>query len=202
VPSLTARVAAVLVALAAALFLSSCHHHRPDDQAHARHLEDEPLITDEPVGHSTEDLAFATNIIANQEQSFRMSQPVPDHTDNSALVEFATTSAAVLQQDTQTWKALRVQWQEGGGKETGSANTEATLKGMIDNATLAKLDSLHGSEFDTLWLRSMINHDRGAIEMANTEVAKGSNEDAIRLAKQIVEARQADIGRMRQLLGA
>jgi uncharacterized protein (DUF305 family) len=60
---------------------------------------------------------------------------------------------------------------------------------------------LHGSEFDTLWLQSMIGLDNGEIEIANTEVGNGKNVDAIDLAKQIVASRQAEIGHMNQILG-
>jgi uncharacterized protein (DUF305 family) len=59
---------------------------------------------------------------------------------------------------------------------------------------------LHGKEFDAPWLESMINLDQGEIEMANAEVANGKNPDAIGLAKQIVKARQAEIGQMQQML--
>jgi uncharacterized protein (DUF305 family) len=72
---------------------------------------------------------------------------------------------------------------------------------MVDQATITKLDSSHGSEFDTLWLQSMIGLDQGAVEMANAEIADGKNVDAAGLAKQIVEARQAEIGQIKQLLG-
>ena len=54
---------------------------------------------------------------------------------------------------------------------------------MVDDATMARLASLNGAEFDTLWLQSMIGHHQGAIEMAKAEIANGENVDAIGLAK-------------------
>ena len=47
------------------------------------------------------------------------------------------------------------------------------MQGMVDDATMIKLRSLKGAEFDTLWLQSMISHHQGAIEMADTEIADG-----------------------------
>jgi uncharacterized protein (DUF305 family) len=73
---------------------------------------------------------------------------------------------------------------------------------MIDNATIANLDSLHGPGFDTLWLKSMIGLDQGTIEAANAEVANGKNVDVTSLAKQMVKARQAEIGQMQQFLAS
>jgi uncharacterized protein (DUF305 family) len=71
---------------------------------------------------------------------------------------------------------------------------------MPDPAAVAKLDSLHGGEFDSLWLHSMISLDQGAIEMANAEVINGKNADAVVLARQIIDARRAEIGQLNQMV--
>ena len=46
----------------------------------------------------------------------------------------------------------------------------------------------------------MISLYQGTIDLANGEVTNGKNVDATSLAKQIVKARQADIGEVQQLL--
>jgi len=48
----------------------------------------------------------------------------------------------------------------------------------------------------------MIAHHEGAIEMANVEIAKGSNPDAIAIAKTIIADQQAEVDQMKQMLGA
>ncbi len=75
------------------------------------------------------------------------------------------------------------------------------MAGMVDEATMTKLESLSGAEFDTLWLESMISHHQGAIEMAKAEIANGENVDAKRLAQTIIDTQQAEIGQMKQMLG-
>ena len=75
------------------------------------------------------------------------------------------------------------------------------MQGMVDEATMTKLESLSGAEFDTLWLESMISHHQGAIEMAKAEIANGENVDAKRLAQTIIDTQQAEIGQMKQMLG-
>jgi uncharacterized protein (DUF305 family) len=47
----------------------------------------------------------------------------------------------------------------------------------------------------------MIGHHQGAIEMAKAEIANGENVDATRLAKNIVNTQEAEIGQMKQMLG-
>ncbi|WP_349290916.1 DUF305 domain-containing protein [Actinoplanes solisilvae] len=46
----------------------------------------------------------------------------------------------------------------------------------------------------------MISHHEGAIEMAQHEVAQGSNPDAKRLAEKIVTDQQAEITTMKDML--
>jgi len=75
------------------------------------------------------------------------------------------------------------------------------MQGMVDAATMAKLESLNGAEFDKLWLESMISHHQGAIEMAKAELANGDNVDAKSLATNIVTTQEAEIGQMKQMLG-
>ncbi|MDT5202975.1 MAG: hypothetical protein QOH34_4497 [Mycobacterium sp.] len=157
-------------------------------------------MTGAPAGHNAPDIAFADNMIPHHEQGIDMSALVPDRSNNSEAVTFAAKIAAALHSDIAILKVLRVQWDENPDTKKEGPTPGTTTKGMVDNATIAKLDSLHGTDFDTLWLQSMISLAQGAIEMANAEVARGKNMDAIGLAKHIVAAQQAEIGQMNQML--
>lgn len=46
----------------------------------------------------------------------------------------------------------------------------------------------------------MIEHHRGAIEMAQEEASNGQNSDAVALANQIVESQTSEIATMEELL--
>ena len=52
-----------------------------------------------------------------------------------------------------------------------------------------------------MFLEMMIAHHEGAVQMAQTELADGINPEARALAQKIIDAQQAEIGQMRQLLG-
>jgi uncharacterized protein (DUF305 family) len=161
-----------------------------------------PVISGEPAAYNSADVAFANGMTVREKQGIDMSRLVADRSNNSALVTFAAKTAAALQVDTQVLRALGAQWKEGQDNPPTDGGPSSTPGGMIDNATIANLDSLHGPEFDTLWLKSMIGLDQGAIEAANAEVANGKNVDVTSLAKQIVKARQAEIGQMQQFLAS
>ncbi len=51
-----------------------------------------------------------------------------------------------------------------------------------------------------LFLQQMIEHHRGAIDMAQEEATNGQNSDAVALANTIIEAQTSEISTMEELL--
>lgn len=200
-PSLTAHIAAALVAWSTALFLSSCGSSPSEGHPHSAHADDKPVIAGEPAGYNAADVAFANTMTPYEKQGISMSRLVPDRSSNAELATLAAKIAAALQVDTQVLTALVVQWKGSqDNNQTGAGGPATTTRGMIDNATIAQLDSLDGPEFDTLWLKSMISLDQGAIDVANAEIANGKNLDTISLAKQMVKEQRVEIDQMQQML--
>jgi uncharacterized protein (DUF305 family) len=198
--SIPARLAVVLAGIAAALFLSSCNSSASDE--HTEHGQtDKPLVTAEPAGYNADDVAFATNMMPHHQQAVEMSALVGDRSTNPEIIELANQISAAQGPEIETMKVLLVQWKE--NPDTGSVHGGhgGTMTGMVDEATMTKLKSLKGAEFDTLWLQSMISHHEGAIEMAKAEIANGENVDAKSLAQTIIDTQQAEIGQMKQMLG-
>jgi uncharacterized protein (DUF305 family) len=199
--SIAARLAAVVVAAAAtALFVSSCGGPAADGQPTHQNA-DEPVITGQPAGYNADDVAFATNMIPHHQQAVELSAMVPDRSTNPDLIALANQISAAQQPEIDVMKVFLVQWNENPDNNSGHAGHGGTMAGMVDAATMAKLQALNGAEFDKLWLESMITHHQGAIEMAKAEVANGDNVDAKALANNIVTAQEADIGQMKQMLG-
>jgi uncharacterized protein (DUF305 family) len=211
---------ALLAGVATALFLSSCTS--PASDGHTDHEggseSSESSASAQPAGFNDEDVAFATNMIPHHQQAVEMAALVPDRSTNPAVIKLATDISAAQGPEIETMKVFLVQWKEGSdtNPETpvtpenpdspdshgGHGGMDAmAMQGMIDAAAIAKLASLKGAEFDQLWLQSMISHHEGAIEMANAEIAGGTNVDAKKLAQQIVAAQQGEISQMKQMLG-
>lgn len=57
-----------------------------------------------------------------------------------------------------------------------------------------------GATADETWIRKMIEHHRGAIEMSNTEIARGSNAQAKAEARKTIAAQQKDITTLQAML--
>lgn len=178
--------------------MSSCSRPAANDHAGPTHT-DEPVVTGEPAGYNSHDVAFANGIVLNHKQAIDISSWVPSRSTNPDVVAFAASRVPALQSDMAVLKALLVQWGESPNANADGDRGGAIPKGIVDQTTLAELNSLHGGGFDALWLQSMIGLDQGAVELANAEVSDGKNVDAVDIARQIASARQADIGRMKQL---
>ena len=201
-----ARVAAAFTAVVLAVVPAACTG--PADSAGDGHSDsvfsETPVITGKPAGFNPADITFADNMIAHHKQAIELAALVPDRSTDPELVTLASQIPAVQQPEINILNVFLVQWNEnpeaGSGGADGQAGHGQSMDGMVDDATVAKLESLRGTEFDTLWLQSMIAHHQGAVEMAKTEIADGENIDAIAMAKTMAAAQEAEIGQMKKLL--
>jgi uncharacterized protein (DUF305 family) len=90
----------------------------------------------------------------------------------------------------------------GMGKEGDMSSSAGgmSMPGMMSDGQMQQLTDASGVEFDRLFLEMMIMHHQGAIEMANTEIAEGSNAEALALAESIKTSQTTEITEMQQLL--
>ena len=92
----------------------------------------------------------------------------------------------------------REQWFEGNSE---AVNLE--FPGMADGVRgmdMKKLESLKGSEFDVEFIRQMIPHHEGAVEMAKAIKGRDGRAELKELADDIITAQQAEIKQMREWL--
>jgi uncharacterized protein (DUF305 family) len=152
------------------------------------------------VIHNADDVTFAQNMIPHHQQAVDMSAMVPRNSTNHDLIVLAKHISLDQQSEIEIMQGLLGQWGEPVAHDHGSHGGTMTMQGMVDEATMIRLRSLTGAEFDGLWVRSMISHHQGAVSMAQTEIARGQNPDAVKLARIIVNAQQWEIARMNDIL--
>lgn len=196
--STSTRIVAGLAALAAAITLSACSS-QPDHSAHSSTTTS--AADDQVAVHNADDVMFAQMMIPHHEQAVELAAMVPERSTNQAVIQLASTISGQQQPEITAMKALLLQWDVDPNAESNHGGHGMDMQGMVDDATMAKLESLTGREFDTLWLQSMISHHQGAIEMAKAEIANGKSPDMITMAKNIVTAQQAEIDQMKKMLG-
>lgn len=200
-PSCVTRMAALLLALFIALFLVSCS----GSEEHAgTQSSEESVSTAQPPGFNADDHAFATNMIPHHEQAIELAALAPQNSTNADLIALAAKISAAQEPEIRALRVFLVQWdenpQDNQDETSHGEGGHGTMAGMVDEATMAKLRSLRGTEFDTLWLQSMISHHRGAVEMAKAELANGQNDDIKRMAQTMIDTQEAEITQMNQML--
>jgi uncharacterized protein (DUF305 family) len=186
-PSVGLRITTLLATVLMVAVVSSCGQSSPTPAA-------------PEAEHNAADVAFAKNMIPHHHQALDMAAMVPSRTANRDLIVIANHIAPDQQSQIYTLQELLEQWGEPAAPEHMDHDGMA-MAGMVDEATMAKLATLHGPPFDELWLRSMIRHHEGAIAMAKPEITQGKNPTAVDMAKVIVDWQQMEIGRMNAMLG-
>jgi uncharacterized protein (DUF305 family) len=195
---------ALVAAVATTLLLSSCTSPASDghtDHAHGGE-SGAAAASDSPAPNNPADATFVRGMIPHHEQAVEMSGLVPQRSADPAVIKLASDISAAQEPEIKTMKTFLGQWNA--GTDTGHEGHDMAgmeMQGMVDDATMTRLETLRGADFDKLWLQSMIGHHEGAVRMAETEIADGANADAKTLAQQIVTAQRAEIDEMKKMLG-
>jgi len=191
---------ALVAAIATALFVSSCTSpSSTSSDGHTDHTHGSESSAAAP--NNAADVTFVSGMIPHHEQAVEMSALVPQRSTNPEVIKLAADISAAQEPEIQTMKGFLAQWNAGEG--TGHEGHDmGAMTGMVDDGSMAKLETLKGADFDKLWLTSMIGHHEGAVTMAKTEIADGANADAKALASHIVTAQEAEIAQMKQMVAA
>ncbi len=142
------------------------------------------------------DVEFATMMYPHHAQAVEMAKLVDGKGARPEVVALAAEVQGAQQPEMDAFTRLLAQW----GKPAPSATMEHAMDGMMTPAQMERLGTLRGAEFDREWLTMMIAHHKGAITMADTELAKGVNPENRKIAQQIKSGQQAEIDRMEKLL--
>ncbi len=196
----------LIAALSALLVLAGCGGGDDVSEASStgRQIPETPVITGTPASHNAADITFAETMVKHHQQAIDLSRMVAAASTNPDLIALADQIIATQQPEINILNVFLVQWNENPDAqtdpETGDDPLEPSIQGMVDDATVAQLQSLRGAEFDRLWLQSMIAQHQGGVDMADDEMAVGVNVDAIAIAKTIAAGLGSQIVSMKQML--
>ena len=88
------------------------------------------------------------------------------------------------------------------GHTDHEAHEEAmSMHGMLTKQQMRALERARGSRFDRLFVAGMIQHHEGAVAMADTAGAEGSDLLALEMAAEISAGQSAEIERLRDIRG-
>ena len=147
------------------------------------------------------DVAFAQGMIVHHEGALEMAQMADGRAQNPQVLDLADRIEAAQDPEIKTMTGWLEDWdQPTSTDESGGMDMEGGMDMGGMNMDMSGLEAASGAEFDRMWLEMMTEHHRGAVDMAETEIADGQDADAIALAEQIVESQSAEIDEMETLL--
>ena len=130
-------------------------------------IDEKKAIAIADTSYSSHDVHFLQMMILHHEQAIILSKLVPSRTNTENIVDLASRIDSSQEDEILFMNS----WlDERGEKSTGFHNHDhkmINMSGMASDEDIARLEGLDGVEFDRLFLKLMINHHDGAIEMVD-----------------------------------
>jgi uncharacterized protein (DUF305 family) len=139
------------------------------------------------------DRAFVAAMIPHHESAVKMAAIARGRGESNFVKELASNIT-----DSQTEEIALMRTQDAdlakAGVKAGTLSVGQHMMGMDgDPATLQT-----ANPFDAAFIKMMIPHHEGAIEMAREELDKGENPELLELAQNIIDAQQREVDQMIQ----
>jgi uncharacterized protein (DUF305 family) len=202
----TRRAALTAVTVTAALVLTACGGDDSDSGHGSRHSSPSSSTTSSAASnaasHNAQDVSFAQGMIPHHRQALEMAELAADRASSTEVKDLAARIEKAQDPEIETMSGWLRSWGEQTPGTTGSGHSEHSgMPGMMGDGDMAKLEKASGKAFDELFLTLMVEHHEGAVDMAETEKAKGRYAAAAAMADDIVAAQTAEIEEMNKLLG-
>ena len=149
----------------------------------------------EVKGNGT-DRAFVEGMIPHHESAVEMAKVAQKRGESEFVKQLASD---IIRTQTEEISTLRSEDEglETAGVDVGSLGMSEHEMGMEDDTASLRT----AKPFDEAFMKMMITHHVGAIDMAKVELAKGADPELKSLAQAIVDAQTIEIDAMRRELG-
>ncbi|MFU8853571.1 DUF305 domain-containing protein [Micromonospora sp. SL1-18] len=165
-----------------------------------------PTPTPPPVNPADAD--FVSMMIPHHYQALLMSQMAPTRTNDQAVRSIASQIDVeqgleiTTMQSWQSWNGLEVTDAEKAYQEHLQDPMMLEMMGMATPEQMAALSAANGAAFEVMYLRLMIRHHQGALDMLADVLVHGSDETLRGWANDMYVTQQAQINWMQNLLAS
>ena len=201
--STTVRLARVVAGLVAgAVVLTGCSGG--SDSSTSSSTSAGSTSAGENEAFNNADVTFVQGMIPHHRGALAMAQLAEGRAEDQRVLELAGRIEAAQEPEIETMTGWLEEWGEPVPDESdmgmGGMDHGGMDMGGMSEEDMTALEDASGAEFDRMFLEMMIEHHRGAVDMAETEIDEGSYPDAVALAEDIVESQTAEIEEMETLL--
>ncbi|GAB4080752.1 DUF305 domain-containing protein [Modestobacter muralis] len=145
------------------------------------------------------DVAFVQGMLPHHEGALEMAKLAEGRAEDPRVLDLASRIEAAQEPEIETMTGWLQAWGQPASDDMGGMDMGGMDMGGMD-MDMSGLEAASGTEFDRMFLEMMTEHHRGAVDMAETEIADGQNADAIALAREISTSQTAEIEEMQTLL--
>lgn len=150
------------------------------------------------------DVAFAQGMIVHHQGAIVMAKLADGRAADPRVLDLAGRIEAAQDPEIKTMTGWLKDW----GQPTSAPESDSMggMEGMdgsggmkMSEQDTSALKAASGADFDRMWLKMMIEHHQGAVDMSQTEGSDGQNTDAMALAEQIIASQSAEIAEMQKI---
>lgn len=219
------KLGLVVAAMAGALTVSACSntsagHDMSSMSASQTTSAAAPstAVTQPAQAHNDADVAFAQGMIPHHQQAIEMSDILLSKQGvDPQVVTLAEQIKAAQGPEIDKMKGWLTDWGVSMTSSPGMSNMPGMPPmsgmpghdmgdmgggGMMSAQDMAALEDAQGAAASKLFLTQMIEHHKGAIAMAQTEVDSGQFPAAVEMAQSIITSQQQEIDAMNAMLSA
>ncbi|MEO5859221.1 MAG: DUF305 domain-containing protein [Pyrinomonadaceae bacterium] len=198
----------ILLIAIAVVVLSVCDRPPTGEPDHSKH--DHSQVSNGVMDHSKMEsspgaaeaphaLQFIDTMIAHHQGAIDMAQLVNTRTQRDEMKKLAHSIVEEQQREIADMQSWRKKW-FGDAKPALNMDFPGMKTGMA-GMDMAKLSALKSNEFDVEFIRQMIPHHEGAIEMAKALKTDENHAELGVLADSIIRTQSAEIEQMKGWLG-
>lgn len=140
------------------------------------------------------DLMFMNMMIIHHDQAITMAELAPNRTENENILALAENISEAQRRENEQMSA----WLQSQGYERPTDGHR--MAGRASPKEMALLEQSTGKEFDKQFAELMIEHHDGGIQMAQAEVQRGSHDELVSLADDMVRVQQREVDLMQRWL--
>lgn len=192
----TTRTLAIAAALTLGLTLAGCSTSNSGSDTGSS------SSTSAASAHNDQDVMFAQMMLPHHKQAVEMSDMLL--AKGSGVDAGVTDLAKQIKAEQSPEITQLTTWLKGWGEPTESEHSGMghSMSGMMSDSDMNDLDQASAKDAAKLYLEQMVQHHKGAVDMAKTEVDKGKNTDAVAMAKSIVSSQTEQITQMQDMLAS
>lgn len=141
------------------------------------------------------DVVFAQGMIPHHEQAIEMADVALDPSIGAGvkIKDLATRIKAGQDPEIKQLTGLLKGWNKPVAMDTSGGHDMSSMAGMMSADDMKNLGRMKAADFDKMWAAMMIEHHKGAIDMAKTVKAGGSNSEILALAEKVITAQDGEI---------